>query len=278
MRKLALVLEYEGTQFHGFQKQPQARTVQGALERVLFQITGAAVSTTGASRTDAGVHAQEQVVSLATSSVLSCRTLVLALNFYLPADLVVRGVWDVDEAFDARRSAASREYGYTILNRAVRSPLEGRFAYLVRDNLDVDAMDRAVQALVGEHDFASFTSPQAAREARTTVRLVLRAAVRREGDRVLVELEGSGFLPQQVRRTMGALLRVGKGQLTGGGFQEMVEAPRPGAAGLGVPPHGLCLTAVRYSPKIACRTDRGRVAAHDTVLAIVGQRTQAVSS
>lgn len=272
MRKLALVLEYEGTQFHGFQKQPQARTVQGELERALFQITGAAVSTTGASRTDAGVHAQEQVVSLATSSVLSCRTLVSALNFYLAADLVVRGVWDVDEAFDARRSAASREYRYTILNRVVRSPLEGRFAYLVWDNLDVDAMDRAVEALMGEHDFASFTSPQAAREARTTVRRVLRAGVRRESNRTLVELEGSGFLPQQVRRTVGALLRLGRGQLTGRGFQELVEAPRPGAAGPGVPPHGLCLTAVRYSPEIACRTAWGRVAEHAMALATVGQR------
>lgn len=278
MRKLALVLEYEGTQFHGFQKQPQARTVQGELERVLFRITGAAVSTTGASRTDAGVHAQGQVVSLATSSVLSCRTLVLALNFYLPADLVVPDVWDVDEVFDARRSAASREYRYTIMNRAVRSPLEGRFAYLVRDNLDIDAMDRAVQALVGEHDFASFTSPQAAREARTTVRRVLRAAVRREEDRILVELEGSGFLPQQVRRTVGAVLRVGMGRLTGGDFRELVEQPRPGAAGPGVPPHGLCLMAVRYSPEIACRTAWGRVAADAAPLAALRQRTQIVSS
>ncbi|MBI4497255.1 MAG: tRNA pseudouridine(38-40) synthase TruA [Chloroflexi bacterium] len=248
-RKLALVLEYDGTAYDGFQIQAHAPTVQGKLQEALARLTGEAVRTVGAGRTDAGAHARGQVVSFSTASDLPSDTFVRGLNAYLPEDIAVQACWEVAPDFDARRSAASRWYRYTLLLRPVRSPLWRQGTYRVAAPLEHAAMAAACRALVGRHDLASFTTPEF--RGASTVREVLRAEVRRVGELLLLDLEATAFLPQQVRRTVTALLQVGMGRAAPGHLEQLVQRPRLGAAGAGVPPGGLCLMAVRYPPPYA---------------------------
>lgn len=239
---LALVLEYEGTRYHGFQYQVGVPTIQGDIERALAKVTGERIRTVGAGRTDAGVHAKGQVISFGTSSTLRPQTLVRALNFYLRPDIAVKAVSRVESNFNARRDALSREYRYMILNGLAPSPLHQRDAYYVPAALDIDAMNHVCQYLVGSHDFASFTGPT----GRRTVREVYKAEVSREEEVVFFDMVANSFLPKQVRCTVGSLIRVGLGKLTAEEFQEIMQAKRPGLAAPVVPPHGLCLMKVNY--------------------------------
>ncbi|MDP2728349.1 MAG: tRNA pseudouridine synthase A, partial [Dehalococcoidia bacterium] len=152
MPNLMLVLEYDGTGYHGFQKQSGVPTIQGELERAVRQLTSQTVRTSGASRTDAGAHSLGQVVSFHTTASLPVSTWVRALNFYLPEDIVVREAREVDETFHARRSAVSREYRYSVWNRAVPSPFWQRYAYHLPYALDLAAMQTATSAMIGIHD------------------------------------------------------------------------------------------------------------------------------
>jgi tRNA pseudouridine38-40 synthase len=197
-----------------------------------------------ASRTDAGVHARGQVVSLRTDSALPLEAFVHGLNHHLPADIAVKGAHVVDDGFDVRRGARSREYKYYILNSPTRSPLRERFVGRVRGGLDVAAMRRACRALVGKHDFASFVSGDTA--GRSTVRNVIKAEIERDGDMIVFTMEASSFLPHQVRHTVGALLEVGQGKMTAEEFGELVEARQPGLAAPTAPAGGLCLERVNY--------------------------------
>ncbi len=239
---LALVLEYEGTRYHGFQYQVGVPTIQGDIERALTKVTGERIRTVGAGRTDAGVHARGQVISFSTYSNLRPQTLVRALNFYLRPDIAVKAVSRVESNFNARRGALSREYRYMILNGPAPSPLHQRDAYYVPEALDIDAMNHVCQYLGGSHDFASFTGPT----GRRTVREVYKAEVSREDELVFFDMVANSFLSKQVRCTMGSLIRVGLGKLTAEEFQEIMQAKRPGLAAPVVPPHGLCLMKVNY--------------------------------
>lgn len=244
MSKLALLVEYEGTRYSGFQVQKGQPTIQGEIEAALRQLTSERIRIVGASRTDSGVHALGQVVSFRTASELPPQTFIRGLNYYLPEDISVGAVALVGDGFDARRHALSRHYRYTILNRAVRSPLWLRRAYLVDAPLDAAAMDRACQALAGKHDFAPFTSAMA---PRSTVRTVYRAEVIRAGELVTLDIEADAFLPQQVRRTVGALVAVGLGRSQVEEFRELVASEGSGVALPAAPAHGLCLLAVNYA-------------------------------
>lgn len=243
-RKIALVVEYEGTRYHGFQVQANVATVQGEIERALMRLTGESIRISGASRTDQGVHATGQVVSFRSASRLTPDVFLRALNHHLPADIAVwQAFWLADD-FDVRRAAISREYRYSILNRATLSPLLRRSACFVPKPLDVGAMNRACQALLGTHDFVAFAS--ALDGAKNTVRTVHRAEVARENELVAFYMTANSFLPHQVRNTIGALVKVGLGKSDASAFQEVLRCSRPGVAGPAFPPHGLCLTKVNY--------------------------------
>jgi len=246
MVKLALIVEYDGTRYYGFQIQDRLPTIQEEIEKAIYKIAGERIRIAYASRTDAGVHARGQVVAFRTRSSLSPFTWVKALNYYLPQDIAVREAWPVSEDFDARRAAVSREYRYLITNRPTRSPLEGGYAYHVTHPLDVEAMRRACQVLVGEHDFAPFAGPVEGK-ASNTVRTLYRAEISRHGDIVQLDMEANSFLPQQVRRTVGALVRVGTGKMGVEAFWEMAQSKVRGIVGPNAPPHGLCLTRVNYT-------------------------------
>jgi tRNA pseudouridine38-40 synthase len=241
--KLALIVEYDGTRYHGFQAQVGVPTIQRAIESALNKVTGERIRVVGAGRTDAGVHARGQVISFKYVSRLSLQTLIKALNFYLLPDIAVKDGNTVEGSFNARRDAISREYRYTILNSPTPSPLQRNYAYFVPVLLDTGAMNEASQALLGKQDFASFTGPM---EGKSTVRNVSKAEVSRKGETVFFDMVADSFLPKQVRSTVGSLVRVGLGKLTLEEFKEIIQAKRPGLAAPIAPAHGLCLMKVNY--------------------------------
>ncbi|MDA0302507.1 MAG: tRNA pseudouridine synthase A [Chloroflexi bacterium] len=256
VRRIALLLEYDGTAFAGSQWQPNARTVQEALEAALQEFTGERVDeghpVSFAGRTDSGVHAWGQVAALSTSTQHSPATWRNALNHFLPEDVVVRAATEVAVTFDPRRDAVARRYRYRIEDGRVRSPLTRRSAWQVEWPLDHEAMAAAMVLLPREtRDWAAFSGPVL--DGYSTRRTLLHASVERdgpaygEGSGVRVEMEADGFLPHQVRRTIGALRRVGSGRLDPHEFAAMVDGA-PASAGPAAPPQGLTLVAVRYPP------------------------------
>jgi tRNA pseudouridine38-40 synthase len=247
--RIVLIVEYDGTNYHGSQWQANAKTIQGEMEKALQKLTGERTRVKAASRTDAGVHARGQVFSFKTGAALPLKAFVEGLNYYLPQDIAVKEAHRVDDAFDARRGAISREYKYYILNNATRSPIREGFSYRVTGNLDIGAMNRACQALVGKHDFASFVTSTDIR--KSTVRQVHKAAIEQDGDMVVLDMVANSFLPHQVRNTVGSLIRVGQGKMTVDEFYGILEARQPGRAGPTAPACGLCLMRVNYPSPFA---------------------------
>ncbi|MFC2048291.1 tRNA pseudouridine(38-40) synthase TruA [Chloroflexota bacterium] len=243
--KVVLVLEYDGTCYHGLQLQVKRPTIQEEIEKALGKLTGEKIRVMAASRTDAGVHARGQVVSFRTGSSHSLQTFINGLNYYLPRDIAVQVAHRVRDSFNVRRHAVSREYNYYILNSLTRSALRRRFAYLVTGYLDIKAMNQACQVLVGEHDFASFTS-RLDTEIRSTVRRVYRAEVRKDDKLVVFNMVAKSFLPHQVRNTVGTLIRVGQGKMSSDEFYSIMEAKKLGLAWPTAPACGLFLMQVNY--------------------------------
>ncbi len=242
--RIVLVVEYEGTRYCGYQLQAGQPSVQAELEKALEKLTGMRTRPAAASRTDTGVHARGQVISFKTTSALPLAAFIHGMNYHLPKDIAVRAAYKVREGFDVRRRAISREYRYYMLNRPSRSPLLRNQAYLVKETLDVEAMNRACQVLIGEHDFASFGSSLEA--GRQTVRSVYKAEVRREDEMVVFTIIASSFLPHQVRNTVGALIEVGAGRMSLDEFCSIMDAKKPGLVGPAAPACGLFLVKVNY--------------------------------
>ncbi len=243
--KIVLILEYDGTRYHGFQLQVNEPTIQGEMEEALWKLTGEKIRVIAASRTDAGVHASGQVVSLRTRSSHSLQAFINGLNYYLPGDIAVKAAYRVRDSFNVRRNAVSREYNYYILNSLTRSPLREASSYLVIRRLDIEAMNHACQTLIGEHDFASFTSGIEV-GTKNTVRRVHRAEMRKEGELAIFNIVANSFLPHQVRNMVGALVRVGLGKMSSDEFYSIIRERRPGLAGPTAPARGLYLIQVNY--------------------------------
>lgn len=243
--KIVLIVEYEGTRYYGFQLQANVPTIQGEIETALWKLTGERMRVIPASRTDTGVHALGQVVSFRTHSSLPLATFVKGLNYYLPRDIAVKAAYNVDDNIDIRRSAISREYSYHILNSLTRSPLWRRFAYMVSEPLDIEVMNESCRALIGKHDFASFTTCEDT-ELKDTVKEVYRAEVEKKDSLVTFRMVADSFLRHQIRNTVGSLIRVGLGRMTVGEFRDIIEARTPGLAGPRAPACGLCLKRISY--------------------------------
>ncbi len=259
LKKIALVIEYEGTRYHGFQLQGQSPTVQQALEEAVHRFTSERLRIMCASRTDAGVHALGQVVSFRTRAPYPAASFLGALNHFLPEDIGVRETYEIPMAFDVRKAATAREYRYLVLNRATPSPLLRRWTFRVSQPLDVVEMQRAAGCLVGERDFAPFAGSLTPKTANTCKRLT-RADVSRCGDRIAFRMAANSFLHQQVRRMAGALVEVGLGRMSVSRFEEQAACRQRGVAGPTLPAHGLTLTAVRYEdfpPRLPPAEDEG---------------------
>jgi len=246
IRRLKLVVEYNGTAYAGSQRQAAEPSVQACLEEALSKLTEAEVTVSLAGRTDTGVHARGQVVSFLTASELPIRAFVHGLNYHLPADIAIKSARVVDDNFDPRRQAIRREYEYLILSRETRSPLWRHLAYHLPGALDIRAMNEAAFLLLGEHDFASFTCGLDD-DSKSTVRHIYEAQFRQEGDMVIFRIVGNAFLPHQVRTTVGTLIRVGQGKLSTVHFKSLLEAAQPSLAGPVVPACGLYLNKVIYN-------------------------------
>ncbi len=244
-RRVALVIEYDGTGYAGFQRQANAPSVQEELENAIESLTIARTTIRGAGRTDAGVHALAQVATFDTESTLPVERIVAGLNHYLGEQIAVRAAYDVAPSFDPRRHARSRVYRYRLLDGGPPSPLRRNVTYRVTRKVDAEAMRLAAASLVGEHDFRAFSGPQP--RGKSFVRRMIRAQVFRDGGELTVELEANAFLPQQVRRTVGALVEVGLGRMTVSAFEQMTESGAQGAAEAVLPARGLTLQEVRYA-------------------------------
>lgn len=253
MSKLACGIEYDGTDYHGFQRQPESHgpTIQGALEAAIARISGEMSVVYGAGRTDAGVHASGQVIHFSTAAHLTPKVWLQALNALLPVALAVHWVVEVPESFHARYSALSRAYRYTIWNDSTPTALRARYSYFRPQELDTDLMQAACQFLLGRKDFGAFgSSPDEHNPLKpgphSCVRVMYHAACMRENALVFCDFTANAFLTGQVRRMVGTLLLVGQRRLSLDEFAELVQQARKTHPGGAAPSHGLCLVGVRY--------------------------------
>jgi tRNA pseudouridine38-40 synthase len=244
LSKFILLIEYDGTQYHGFQWQVGLPTIQNELEQAIRLFCGQSTRVMAASRTDAGVHAEGQVVSFWAKSTLDTMTLVKALNYYLPGDIAVKAAYRASDDFNVRRDALSREYHYYILNSNTRSPFSRRFALFIPKMLDIEAMNEACQLIQGEHDFASFASSLDG--SRSTLRNVYEAGIEKKRNFTVFRMVADSFLPHQVRSTVGLLIRLGLGKIGIEDFRDIMEARSLGLAGPLSPACGLYLKTVNY--------------------------------
>jgi tRNA pseudouridine38-40 synthase len=242
--RFAATVSYDGTAFSGSQRQAKARTVQQELETAAAALFGAPTRVAMAGRTDAGVHAVGQVAAFSAETRHEPTTVGRALNAHLPEDVAVREVRAVAGDFDPRRWARRRWYRYTVLNSPARAPLFRRTAWHVVGDIDVPAMAEAAEALRGRRDFLACSGPLEV--GRTSVRTIFATGWCREGSTLLVDIEADAFLPQMVRRIVGALMRVGRGSLTLEEFVRLLTQAEPGSMGPTAPPQGLCLERVWY--------------------------------
>jgi tRNA pseudouridine38-40 synthase len=249
--RVRAVVAYDGTCYGGFQRQANAPSVQEALEAALGAVSGELGHVLAAGRTDAGVHAEGQVIAFDTQWRHGLDDLERALNAVLPQDVAVRDVEEVAPGFHPRYDALSRRYRYTVYNSATRWPLARQYSLHVAGALDVAAMATAAQALVGEHDFAAFGQPT---QGDVTVRRVLEAEWRQrelapqqgDGSWLIFDIEANAFLYRMVRSIVGTLLKVGQGNMGADEVAAILESRDRRRSGPAAPAHGLSLIAVKY--------------------------------
>jgi tRNA pseudouridine38-40 synthase len=245
VRHIRLVVEYDGSQLHGWQRQHNAPTVQQHLEETLAKLLTHETPVVGASRTDAGVHARGQVASFRTERAIALHGVRRGLNSMLPDSIAVRDVVEVPADFHPRFSATGKHYRYTILTRSERSPLYHHRAWHHPRPLTIEAMEEAARHLVGEHDFSAFRC--AGCSAKTTVRRVESIAISRPHPHLVeIDIRGNAFLRQMVRIMVGTLTEVGTGDRPASQVPEILASKNRPQAGITAPAHGLELMEVRY--------------------------------
>jgi tRNA pseudouridine38-40 synthase len=249
MRNFKLILAYDGTDFRGWQVQPEAATIQGTLATAIGRITGEKVLPQGSGRTDAGVHARGQTATFATESPIPAANLATALNHVLPAEIRVMEAVEVSSEFHARKSAIAKTYVYRLYRAEICSPFLTRYVWHYPFPLDEPAMSAAAERVVGEHDFTSFAAvdPERGREeAGSNVRKIFSSTWERRGDELVYTVRGNGFLHHMVRNLVGTFILAGKGTLKTEDMARILRAQVRSAAGATAPASGLCLMAVEY--------------------------------
>lgn len=242
--RYAIGIEYNGSEFHGWQFQSDQQTVQASLEQAIARVADRQVTVIGAGRTDTGVHARCQVAHFDSEVSRTERQWLLGINSHLPASVCVRWVREVDDTFHARFSALERQYRYIILNRWTRPALEHQFRGWCRYPLDASLMNEAALMLQGEHDFSAFRSTGC--KARHAVREVTRISVTRDADELALDIAANGFLYHMVRNIVGTLILIGKGTRPVAWMQELLATRDRRQAGVTVSPSGLYFMGVRY--------------------------------
>jgi tRNA pseudouridine38-40 synthase len=244
-RKIKLTLSYDGSNYHGWQRQKNGLTIQEILEQKIGMMSGESITVIGSGRTDAGVHAQGQVCHFVTQSTIPVEAFSRGLNSLLPDDIRILKAEQVSEDFHARYSARSKVYEYRILNREEPDVFLRSYAWHIPRPLALAPMLKSLEMIRGEHDFSSFRSTGSSN--RNPVRKIIRTEIRSSGkDTLAVVLEADGFLRHMVRNIVGTLVDVGLGKLSESGFLNILEARDRKEAGIKAPPGGLFLMSVNY--------------------------------
>ncbi|MBP1546260.1 MAG: tRNA pseudouridine(38-40) synthase TruA [Oscillospiraceae bacterium] len=244
MRNIRVKIAYNGTAYHGFQRQENAVSVQNILEERLSRLTASQVKINGCSRTDTGVHANEYFFSFMTEHNIPCENIIRGMNSLLPADIAVLDCEEVPSDFHARYSCTGKEYIYRILNRSVRDPFLDGLVFHYPYPLDIEAMNRAAAHIEGTHDFLSFCGALGVKE--NTVRTVSLCKVERMGDEAVITVRGDGFLYNMVRIIAGTLIYVSEGKISPDDVSDIIESRDRSRAGLTAKPCGLYLNRVFY--------------------------------
>lgn len=244
MKRIKLIVAYDGTSYCGWQIQPNGLTIEEVLNRALFRLTGETIRVTGASRTDAGVHARGNVAVFDTASPIPADRFAYALNPLLPEDIVIVKSEEKDAGWHPRYQNCVKTYEYNILNREMPDPLRRRDTWHVSFPLDIGKMTEAAAYLTDEHDFKSFCSIHTG--VKTTVRTVYELDIEKDGDILTIRISGNGFLYNMVRIIAGTLVEVGRGFYEPENVRDMLKAQDRERAGATAPPHGLVLADIAY--------------------------------
>ena len=245
MKRIKLTVAYDGTNYHGWQVQPNAVTIEGKLNEAISELTKESIQVIGASRTDAGVHALGNVAVFDTESRIPGEKFSYALNQRLPDDIVIQQSQEVDKDFHPRYCTCEKTYEYVILNRKFPLPEYRNTAFFYYGDLDIKAMQEATKAFLGEHDFAGFCSAGA--QVKTTVRTIYELTVeKKDNDMICIRVRGNGFLYNMIRIIAGTLVKAGKGKITPQDIDLMLEAKNRCEAGQTAPPQGLTLMNIDY--------------------------------
>jgi tRNA pseudouridine38-40 synthase len=244
MRNIKLIIEFDGSNFCGWQRQPKGRTVQKVIETAIYKATGEEIQINGSSRTDAGVHAKEMVANFFTNSTIPGDKFREAINTRLPEDVSIIKSEEVDEGFHARYSSKGKTYSYTIVNRNERLSLGHQYLYHYKYRLDVDVMRKACGYFRGKYDFRAFMSPGSS--IKTTIRTITELYIEQDGDKIKIFITADGFLYNMVRIIVGTLIKVGNGKLQVEDIENIIIEGNRKRAGMCVPPNGLILEKVFY--------------------------------
>lgn len=244
MKRIKLIVSYDGTGYCGWQVQPNGITVEEVLNKALQKLTGEDIHVIGASRTDSGVHALGNVAVFDTETTIPAERIAAALNQRLPEDIVIRSSEEVPGDFHPRYCDCTKTYEYRILNAKIPVPTMRHTHYFVSYDLDIEDMRQAASYLVGEHDFVSFCNIRT--DVENTVRTVYSLDIEKQGEEMIVRITGNGFLYNMVRIIVGTLVRVGRGFYPPEKVKEILEAKDRKAAGVTAPPQGLYLVGIRY--------------------------------
>lgn len=244
MRNIKLTIEYDGREFNGWQKQPDKLNIQGEIEKAIEEITGEKVDLTASGRTDAGVHSLGQTANFKTDSKIPIEKFAKAINSRLKKSIVIKSAEEVDEKFHSRYSVKSKTYRYIINNSENGTAIYRGLEYHVPMKLDYEKMNEAIKYFIGEHDFKAFKA--SGTSSKSSVRKILDGSVRKEGERVIIEVTGTGFLYNMVRIISGTLLDVGLGKIKPENIPSIIESKDRTKAGKTLPAHGLYLLQVNY--------------------------------
>jgi tRNA pseudouridine38-40 synthase len=243
VNNIKLVIEYDGTNYAGWQQQKNGITIHETLRKAIERVVTEDITLQGSGRTDAGTHAVGQVANFKTKSNIPIYNLVQAINSYLPKDIVVKSAKKVPEKFHSRYSAKSKTYRYTILNGNIRNAIGRNYCLHYSTYLDIEKMRKASKILLGKRDFSAFKSKS---DVISSVRTMMKLEIKKKGRLLVFTVEADGFLYKMVRSIVGTLIEVGKGKMTVAEFKKIVKSGTRAKAGNTVTANGLCLLKVKY--------------------------------
>lgn len=244
MRNIKLTIEYDGKKFGGWQKQPNKLNIQGEIEKAIGEITGEKIELNASGRTDARVHSLGQVANFKTNSKIEIEKFPIAINSKLKQSIRIIKAEEVEEGFHARYSCKGKKYRYIINNSKYGSAIYRDLEYHMPMNLNIEAMQKGIKYFEGEHDFKGFKA--SGTSSKSSVRTIYKAKVIKEGDRIIIELEGNGFLYNMVRIISGTIVDIGLGKIKPEEIPEIIESKDRNRAGKTLPPQGLYLVEVYY--------------------------------